>query len=88
MRRPTAKTVARVAELQLDPVAPAGLQGGRLHVTVAMGQVEQPVADPERGAVGADVAKPRRDHGERPVDSELEPEPWGAENLQGLVQGF
>ncbi len=73
-----------VVQPHLDPIAPAGFQGGDGFVIVAVGEVERPVADLRRGAVRQDLHQANDDQRVRPVGREVQMHQRRAEDGQVL----
>ena len=73
--------VGDVIQLHLDPVEDTRLERLRRLVTVAMGQIEQPVGHQGRGAVGLYVVQPDREQRVRLVGREIELHDRGAQDL-------
>ncbi len=68
-------------------IALAGFQRLWMLVAFAMRQVEEPVADPRRGAVGGHVHQPQRHLRHRLVDGDGQCQHRVAHHVQGLGQG-
>ena len=77
---------AEVVQRQADRGAPAGLQRPRSSMAIAMREVQDAEAQPQRFAGGADVAKPYSEDRDRLVGGNLERQGRRAEHLHCVFE--
>src|SRR4051794_3790164 len=73
-------------ELDVYPVTLPGIERLGVLVAVAVGEVQDPVADAHGRPVRSDLVQPERQEGDRLVHGDVQADGWRTENLKGLFE--